>query len=84
MKIIAPTVERLRRTSVWNILWVSLILSEILTALKDANRRLLERTAREKPEFKKVLDSQQAYLEKAREWTMISDFAYLDSVRGEE
>jgi signal transduction histidine kinase len=36
MKIIASTVERLRRTNVWNILWVSLILSEILTALMNA------------------------------------------------
>jgi signal transduction histidine kinase len=35
MKIIAHTVERLRRTSVWNILWISLILSEILTALMN-------------------------------------------------
>ena len=33
MKIIAHTVGRLRRTSVWNILWISLVLSEILTAL---------------------------------------------------
>ena len=51
--------------------------------MKQANQRLLAKTAAEDPLFKEVLDSQQSYLAKARPWTMISDYAYLKSVAGD-
>ncbi|MBE0502338.1 MAG: TRAP transporter substrate-binding protein [Desulfuromonadales bacterium] len=50
---------------------------EILAAMKAANQRLLEATAANDPQFKAILDSQRAYLTKARPWSIASDFAYL-------
>lgn len=50
---------------------------EILAAMKEANQRLLEATAANDPQFKAILDSQRAYLAKARPWSIASDFAYL-------
>ncbi len=53
---------------------------EILSEFKAANQRLLDETAAKDPQFKEIRDSQQTYLEIVRQWTMISDFAYLKSV----
>jgi len=53
--------------------------AEIFTALKAANRRLLEENAAENPLFREVLDSQQAYQKKARAWSRISDVAYIEA-----
>jgi TRAP-type mannitol/chloroaromatic compound transport system substrate-binding protein len=50
---------------------------EILKALKEANNRLLDETAAKDPLFKEVLDSQRAYIAKARPWSIASDYAFL-------
>jgi len=52
----------------------------VLAAIREANDRLLVKTAASNPEFKEVLEAQQAYMNKARRWTRISDQAYLESV----
>ena len=49
---------------------------EIISAMKKANQELLNEAAKD-PEFKKIWDSQTAYMKKARKWTAISDYAYL-------
>ncbi len=53
---------------------------EVLEAMHKANQELLDEKAAADPLAKEILDSQAAYLEKARVWTNISDRAYLDSV----
>ncbi|NAW87079.1 TRAP transporter substrate-binding protein [Photobacterium halotolerans] len=52
---------------------------EVMAAIRQANDELLEEQAKNDPLAKEILDSQAAYLEKAREWTLIADKAYLDS-----
>ena len=52
--------------------------------MREANDRLLAQTAADNPLFREVLESQQAYLDKVRDWTMISDYAYLKSVTGDQ
>jgi len=49
----------------------------IIKAMKKANAELLEQYAAKDPEFKKIWDSQKAYMKMARKWTVISDYAYL-------
>ncbi|MDH3997208.1 MAG: TRAP transporter substrate-binding protein [Desulfuromonadales bacterium] len=56
---------------------------EIMAAIRQANKSLLTATAAQDAQFAEILASQNAYLEKARQWTMISDFAYLESVSEE-
>jgi len=56
---------------------------DILQALEAANQRLLTATAETDPAFREVLESQQRYLAKARQWTMTSDYAYLKAVTGD-
>lgn len=51
--------------------------SDVMNALKKANQELREEMSKENPLLKEVLDSQDAYLKKAREWTKMSDFLYL-------
>jgi TRAP-type mannitol/chloroaromatic compound transport system substrate-binding protein len=52
----------------------------VMTALKASNKRLVD-AERSRSEFaKKVIDSRQAYLIKARAWTEIGTKAYLNSV----
>ncbi|GAB3488005.1 TRAP transporter substrate-binding protein [Marinomonas epiphytica] len=53
---------------------------DVLVAMKKANQELLDEKAAADPLAKEILDSQAAYMEKARVWTNISDRAYLDSV----
>lgn len=53
---------------------------DVLVAMRIANQDLLEDSAEKDPLAKEILDSQAAYMKKARVWTNISDRAYLDSV----
>ncbi|PKI80331.1 ABC transporter substrate-binding protein [Malaciobacter halophilus] len=50
---------------------------EVMDAMKKANDELLVEKAKESPLLKEVLDSQKAYMKKAREWTKMSDYKYL-------
>ena len=50
---------------------------EIISAMKQANQELLAEHAASDPAFKEILESQTAYMEMARKWTEISDYAYL-------
>lgn len=52
---------------------------EIMTKIKAENDKLLIELSAKDPMTKKIIDHQKAYLKKAREWTNISDFAYLKS-----
>jgi len=50
---------------------------EVMQAMKKASDGLMEEYAAQDPNFKEVLESQQAYLKKARAWTDISEFNYI-------
>ncbi len=50
---------------------------EIFSAMKEVNNSLLEETAAKDPQFKEILDSQRAFLKKARAWSIVSDYAYM-------
>ena len=50
---------------------------EVMDAMKKANTELLEEVKKESPIVKEVLESQEAYQKKSREWTKMSDFLYL-------
>ena len=52
---------------------------EVMTAIKAANDALLKENAANDPFAAKVLASQQEYLSRIRQWTNMSDKAYLDS-----
>ncbi len=52
---------------------------EVIAAMKKANDELLAERAAADPMAKKIIDSQAAYMKKARTWTDISDRAYLDT-----
>ena len=49
----------------------------IIDALKKANAELVDEYSAKDPEFKKIIDSQKAYMKISRRWTEISDYAYL-------
>jgi TRAP-type mannitol/chloroaromatic compound transport system substrate-binding protein len=49
----------------------------VLQAMKKATDEVLGDYAAKDPFFKEVLDSQQAFMKKAREWTKISEQYYL-------
>ena len=53
---------------------------EVLEAMKKANDELIAERAAADPLAKEIIDSQAAYLKKARAWTKISDQAYLNSM----
>jgi TRAP-type mannitol/chloroaromatic compound transport system substrate-binding protein len=50
----------------------------VLAAMKQATDEVLDGYAVQDPFFKKVLDSQRAYMKKAREWTKMSEQYYLE------
>jgi TRAP-type mannitol/chloroaromatic compound transport system substrate-binding protein len=50
---------------------------EVMQAMKKASDGLMEEYAAQDPSFKEVLESQQAYMKKARAWTDISEFNYI-------
>ncbi len=51
----------------------------VMKAIREANDALLKESAANDPFAAKVLASQQAYLDKIRTWTMMSEKAYLES-----
>ncbi|EAQ63742.1 extracellular solute-binding protein, family 7 [Marinomonas sp. MED121] len=53
---------------------------DVLKAMSKANQELLDEKAAADPLAKEILESQAAYLKKARVWTNISDRAYLDGL----
>lgn len=50
---------------------------EIIDQLKLENNKLLDEQAGKNEMFKEILTSQRDYMKKVREWTKISDYAYL-------
>ncbi|AXH13708.1 TRAP transporter, substrate binding protein, DctP family [Malaciobacter mytili LMG 24559] len=50
----------------------------VIKAMKKANDELLVDMAKESPLLKEVLESQKAYMKKAREWTKMADYKYLE------
>lgn len=50
---------------------------EVIARLKEENTRLLDEQAAKDPLFKEILESQRSYMSSMREWTKISDYAYL-------
>ncbi len=53
---------------------------EVLDAMRKANEELLVERAAADPVAKKIIEHQAAFMAKARDWTEISDKAYLDSL----
>ena len=54
--------------------------TEVLQALKDANDVLIAERAKSDPLAKEIIESQAAYLKKARAWTKISDQSYYETM----
>lgn len=50
---------------------------EVMLSLKKVNDELLAKITKDNPFVKETLDSQNAYMKKAREWTKISDYLYI-------
>ena len=53
---------------------------EVIDALRSTTNRLLAEAAEKDPLAKEIIDSQRDYLKQVRQWTNISDKAYLNSV----
>lgn len=51
----------------------------VIDALKESNRQLIEQEKARSPIAKRILESREAYLTKARAWTNIGQKLYLDS-----
>lgn len=51
---------------------------EVMDALKAATDESIEANSLSNPLFKEVADSQREFLKQAREWSIASDFAYLE------
>ncbi|WP_331774098.1 TRAP transporter substrate-binding protein [Sulfurospirillum sp. 1612] len=51
----------------------------VMDALRKTNDELLAKYKAKDPMFAKIIDSQDAYMKKARAWTKISDYLYLKS-----
>ena len=54
--------------------------AEVMDALRESNRSLLEEEAARSEIAKRIIDSQSDYLKKTREWTAIGDQSYLNNV----
>lgn len=52
---------------------------EVITAMKAANAELLKEMAEKDPVAKEIIESQANYVKKVRQWTNISDKAYLNN-----
>lgn len=50
---------------------------DIMDAMKKANQDLRAQMSNESPLLKEILDSQDSYMKKVREWTNMSDYLYL-------
>lgn len=55
---------------------------EVMQALSKANTEILDEQAAKDPVFKEIIDSQRAFIGKARAWTKMSDYAYINSTSG--
>lgn len=53
---------------------------DVMTALKESNADLLEQEKARSPMAKKIIESRDTYLKKARAWTHIGEQSYLESV----
>ena len=53
---------------------------KVIAALKESNARLIEEEKARSPMAKKIIDSRNDFLVKARAWTNIGDKLYLDTV----
>jgi TRAP-type mannitol/chloroaromatic compound transport system substrate-binding protein len=53
--------------------------TEVLQAMKKAADDLYDEYAAKSPEFKEILDSQRAYMKKARNWSAISEYKYINT-----
>jgi TRAP-type mannitol/chloroaromatic compound transport system substrate-binding protein len=53
---------------------------DVMQALKKSNAELIEQEKARSPIAKRILESREAYLHKARAWTTIGDQLYLESV----
>ena len=51
---------------------------EVMAAMKKATNELIEENAKKNPLFKEIIDSQTAFQKKARAWTIMSDYRYLE------
>jgi len=56
---------------------------EVISALRDVTERLLKEASDADPLAKEIITSQHEYLKQVRQWTNISDKAYLNSVVNE-
>lgn len=56
---------------------------EVIEALREATDKLLAEEAEKDELAKEIITSQQEYLKQVRQWTNISDKAYLNSVSGD-
>ncbi|MGO1499954.1 MAG: ABC transporter substrate-binding protein, partial [Marinobacter sp.] len=56
---------------------------EVIEAMRDATDKLLAEAADKDELAKEIIDSQHDYLKQVRQWTNISDKAYLNSIAGE-
>ena len=54
--------------------------AEVIAALKESNDQLLESEKNRSDIAKRIIESRQSYLKKAREWTKIGEQLYLDSI----
>ena len=50
---------------------------EIMDRLKSINKELVEKYSNKSEFFRKIVESQKAYMKKSREWTKISDLDYI-------
>jgi len=53
---------------------------EVLNAMKASYNELVNKNKKENDLFKEIMESKEAYLKKARDWTYISDYLYLKSM----
>ena len=53
---------------------------EVISAMVDSYDDLVSQYKSENAMFKKIMESQESYMDKAREWTHISDYLYLKSI----
>jgi TRAP-type mannitol/chloroaromatic compound transport system substrate-binding protein len=51
--------------------------SDVMVALKKANKELRDELGNKNPLLKEVFDSQDTYMKKVREWSKMSDYLYL-------
>ena len=54
--------------------------AEVIQALKESNDALLQQEKKRSAIAKRIIESRESYLAKAREWTSIGDQLYLESV----